>query len=281
MSDSSSTYTAKDWDEVRSSFATSIMVDTSLSSLAENLDGPAWPIKGADETPAAYIDLGYDEMVEMLALKGYPDHAGRLIAILKETLAFDDPFGEMVEQAEAGTELDNELLKNMHRLGLPEDFPITLTALDADTLEFCRLEGLDTLGKFARFAQGMSQNVIVGGDFRKLLNALSHVDEKTLAAVLPFRPGSKGLHLLECLAQSSPDQAARLQEAYGRFSDELQGLQSAIDTGGDLSRQLMVLGDPEAEQRVMAILRKVLKGLAPAPEKKTGLFGAISRLFGK
>lgn len=58
MSDSK--YTAKDWDEVRASFASSIMVDTALSSLAQNLEGPDWPIKGPDETPAAYIDLGYE-----------------------------------------------------------------------------------------------------------------------------------------------------------------------------------------------------------------------------
>ena len=42
--------TAKDWDEVRTAFATSIMVDTSLSSLAQNLDAPDWPLKGKDET---------------------------------------------------------------------------------------------------------------------------------------------------------------------------------------------------------------------------------------
>lgn len=32
--------TAKDWDEARSMFASSIMVDTAISSLAQNLDGP-------------------------------------------------------------------------------------------------------------------------------------------------------------------------------------------------------------------------------------------------
>eukprot|EP01035_Chromulina_nebulosa_P052927 gene52927-72240_t len=37
--------TAKDWDEVRAAFATSIMVDTAISSLAQNLDAPDWPIK--------------------------------------------------------------------------------------------------------------------------------------------------------------------------------------------------------------------------------------------
>ena len=31
--------TAKDWDEIRTAFASSIMVDTSLNSLAQNLDG--------------------------------------------------------------------------------------------------------------------------------------------------------------------------------------------------------------------------------------------------
>jgi len=41
----SSLFTAKDWDEVRSAFASSIMVDTALSSLAQNLDGPDWPVK--------------------------------------------------------------------------------------------------------------------------------------------------------------------------------------------------------------------------------------------
>ena len=46
----------------------------------------------------------------------------------------------------------------------------------------------------------MAQNVIVGGDFRKLLNALSHVDEQAIAEVLPFRRGATGLHLIEALA---------------------------------------------------------------------------------
>ncbi len=39
------TFTEKDWDEVRTAFASSIMVDTQISSLAQNLDGPTWPVK--------------------------------------------------------------------------------------------------------------------------------------------------------------------------------------------------------------------------------------------
>ena len=46
-------YTIRDWDETRAAFGTSIMVNTALSSLAQNLDGPDWPLKGKDETPTA------------------------------------------------------------------------------------------------------------------------------------------------------------------------------------------------------------------------------------
>ncbi|MSU70623.1 MAG: hypothetical protein EXS39_07605 [Opitutaceae bacterium] len=180
------------------------MVNTAISSLAQNLDGPDWPIKGKEETAAKYVDLNYDQLLELLALKGLStDKADLLIGILKDTLAFDNPFGDMVVQTEAAEKKDNQLLKNMARLEIPQEFPITLTGLSSGTLEFCKLEKLSTLGEFAVFAQNMSQNVIVGGDFRKLLNALSHIDERSLAEFLPFRSGSRGLHLIEALAQAA------------------------------------------------------------------------------
>src|SRR3954462_9777162 len=123
--------TLKDWDEVRSAFATSIMVDTSLNSLAQNLDGPEWPIKSKDDTPAKYIDHGFEEVLELLQLKGQkPELIDQLIAILKETLAFDNPFGDMVEQTQAASERDNVLLKNLAKLGVPENFPVALTSLE-------------------------------------------------------------------------------------------------------------------------------------------------------
>lgn len=278
MSDTSA-YTAKDWDEVRAAFASSIMVDTSLSSLAQNLEGPDWPIKGADETPAAYIDLAYEEAAELLSMKGYPGRIDLLISILKDTLAFDDPFGDMVQQAEVTAERENPLLKNLAKLGIAESFPISLTGLDDDTRDFCRLEKLSTLGEFAKFAQSMSQNVIVGGDFRTLLNALSHVDEAGLAALLPYRAGAKGLHLIECLAQvSRPGSATgRTGEAIDYFADDLSALRAKISGGADLQREVMVLNNAEAEARVIAILAPLVGGKKAEPAKK----GFFSRLFGK
>lgn len=218
-------------------------------------------------------------MCELLALKGYPKHADLLVSLLKDTLAFDDPFGDMVQQTEESSSRDNQLLKNMAKLGVPEDFPIALTGLDKDTREFCSLEGLSTLGEFAKFAQNMSQNIIVGGDFRKLLNALSHVDEQGLSELLPYRVGSKGLHLIECLAQAerAGGTPARTQATLERFKDELESLRAEVAAGADLNRLVMVLNNAGAEARVIAILSPLV-GSGKTEVKKKGLF---SRLFGK
>jgi hypothetical protein len=280
------TYTEKDWDEVRTAFASSIMVDTQVSSLAQNLDGPTWPLKSKEETPAKYIDLSYGEALELLALKGQTaDKLDLLISILKETLAFDSPFGDMVEQTEAASVRDNPLLKNLARIGIPENFPISLTALGTDTVEFCKLENLKTLGEFAVFAQGMSQNVIIGGDFRKLLNALSNLDEATLAEILPFRKGAKGLHLVEALGQATlaPAPLARAQEAALWFPDDFAQLKRDYTDGTGVARQLGVLGNIELEKKVSDLVRQLIKpGSGGAVvEATTGKPGFFRRLFKK
>ena len=133
MNTSGGKYTAPDWDEARMGFQTSIMVNTSLHSLAQNLDGPDWPLPGKDETPTKYIDLTFEELQLMPGLAGYPDRIDQLIVILRETLAFDNPFGEMIEQTAASADRDNPLLKNLARLDIPTDFPIEFTMVSADT----------------------------------------------------------------------------------------------------------------------------------------------------
>jgi hypothetical protein len=272
--------TAKEWDDVRTAFSTSIMVDTSINSLAQNLDAAEWPLKGKDDTPAKYIDLSFEEVVELLQLKGQkPERLDQLIGILRETLAFDTPFGDMMEQTKESAERDNALLKNMAKLAIPENFPVALTSLEAGTLEFCKLESLHTLGEFAVFAQSMSQNVIVGGDFRKLLNALSHIDEASLAESLPFRRGQKGLHLVEAvaLASQAPDAVARTELAITWFSDEIAQMEKDLAAGGSLERQFVVLGNPALEKRAVELLRPHLRVRAPvAQAKKRGLFSWLT-----
>jgi hypothetical protein len=278
--------TEQDWDQVRKAFSASIMVDTALSSLAQNLDGPDWPLAG--ETPANYIDLSFDEMRDWLAVKGLsPDYGDLMVNILRDTLAFDSPFGEMVEQNEVAGAKDNQLLKNLAKLGIAQEFPVALLLVSPDTLEFCRSEGIETLGALAVFAQGMSQTVIVGGDFRKLLNSLSHVDEATVAEFLPFRPGVSGLHLVEALGQAtrSPDPAAHAALAIGWFPEEFQTLKAdAAGARGAFGQHFAVLGNPELEFAAADLLRPHMK-LPPSHKARSGtssgLFGSIGRLFGR
>jgi hypothetical protein len=277
-------YTEKDWDDVRTAFASSIMVDTQISSLAQNLDGPSWPVKTKDETPSKYIDLSYGEALELLALKGQSaEKLDLLISILKETLAFDSPFGDMVEQTEAASARDNPLLKNMSRINVPENFPITLTALGSDTVEFCKLENLKTLGEFAVFAQGMSQNVIIGGDFRKLLNALSNLDEATLGEILPFRRGAKGLHLIEALGHAArlPNPMPRAKEAAAWFADDFSQLKRDYTDDDSLARLLGVLGNLELERKVAELIRQMVKPGSGGRAKEEGKPGFFKRLFKK
>ncbi|HXA14648.1 MAG TPA: hypothetical protein VNW23_05930 [Opitutaceae bacterium] len=299
-------FTEKDWDDIRMAFHTSIMVDTSLTSLAQNLDTDEWPVESADETPAKYIDLRYDELAVAPGFSGFPERIDHLITILRDTMAFDNPFGEMVQQTEVAGEKNNQLLRNFAKVDIPESYPIGLTQLSAETLEFCQRENLATLGQFAVFAQGLSQTVIVSGDFRKLLNAVSHVDENALAELLPFRPGSTGLHLPEALAlpvnattpamryallrnfgaQLSQQEAAeadtlseeevnaaatalraRAEQFFAWFADELAELKAQIAEGGSIERYLMVLNDPVAETLAGVLLQPHL-GLNLATEEK-------------
>jgi hypothetical protein len=298
------TSTPQDWDKVRTAFASSLMVETALSSLAQSLDGPDWPIKGPGETPAKYIDLPFEEVCRLLDHQGQPpDCIDQLVAILRETLAFDNPFGEMVAQVEASTEKDNQLLKNLTRLEIPEKFPLEFMALAPDVREFCALEKISTIGEFAVFAQSLSQNVIVGGDFRALLNALANIDEQVLAQHLPFRPGTKGLHLPEALAQSirglphavqaalatkagarlGPADAAaaatarkdqvqtaeaELQQRTERlttewFQADFAQVQQLLARGTPLARSLVVLSDPGIELIVADLLRSCAKKGTP------------------
>ena len=126
--------------------------------------------------------------------------------------------------------------------------------------------------------------MIVGGDFRKLLNALSHIDERTLTECLPFRPGSKGVHLIEAVAHAaaSPVPAEQTARAVEWFKAEFAALQQDIAAGGSLARQVAVLGNAATEAKVSALLKPHLgKSDHPAPGRKPGLFGGLARLFKK
>jgi hypothetical protein len=247
----------KEWDEVRSAFGSSIMVDTALSSLAQNLDGLEWPFSGADEKPSTYLDFTYGELQAEFEGRGNPAAADLLVQILRETISFDQPFGEMVKQTEAASQRENPMLRTLSQLHIPENFPLSLTLLDDSTHELCRLEKVTTIGQFALFAQNVSQNVIVGGTFRELLNALAHIDEKVLGTYLPLRFGTPGVQFIEALRQAtrSTNPSEHVAQAIEWFGEDVARWrrESAVDPLF-LHSQLAVINDAALQQHIAGLI---------------------------
>ncbi|MDB6167132.1 MAG: hypothetical protein JWQ83_2272 [Lacunisphaera sp.] len=297
-------FNATEWDDVRKKFHHSIMADTSLVSLAQNLDTKEWPHAGEDEKPSKYIDFSYEELLMLPEIGGKADAADHLIGILKETLAFDDPFGDMVAQVEETSAKENPILKTLARLNIPSDYPLMLANFSEGTRMVCSSEGVKTIGEFANLGQQMSTRVVLGGDFRTALNALTHGDEETIGQFLPYRKGSSGLHLAEAIgliAAGLPraDQLA-LAKAYGAklspgdltaaraltkeqvekmetsmratvmaalewFKDGKAALLKSLSEGGTYERYFVVLNDPAREAIAVRLTNTALKSSVKVP----------------
>lgn len=291
-------FNSTEWDEIRKKFRHSIMADTSLVSLAQNLDTKEWPHKADDEKPSKYIDFGYDELLMLPEIAGNADKADHLIGILKETLAFDDPFGDMVAEVEKTSAKDNPILKTLSRLNIPAAYPMALANFSEGTRLVCASEGVKTIGEFANLGQQMSTRVVLGGDFRNALNALTHGDEEGIGQFLPFRKGTTGLHLPEALGLVSaglprPEQLG-LAKAYGAklspadnaaakaltkeqveklesglkvnlnatidwFKDQRAALEKHLADGGSFERYFVVINDPAREAIAVKLTAAVVK----------------------
>ena len=292
-------FTSTDWDEIRKKFRHSIMADTSLVSLAQNLDTKEWPHVAEDEKPSKYIDFTYEELLMMPEIAGKVDRTDHLIGILKETLAFDDPFGDMVAQVEETSAKDNPVLKTLAHLSIPEDYPLMLANFTEGTRMVCASEGVKTIGGFANLGQQMSTRVVLGGDFRTALNALTHGDEEGISLFLPYRKGTTGLHLAEAIglvaaglpradqlglaryygaklnpaetaaAKAMTREQAEKHEAMMRatvgaaldwFKDQKTALLQHLAEGGTYERYFIVLNDPAREAIAVRLTGTALKG---------------------
>jgi hypothetical protein len=291
-------FTSTEWDDIRKKFRHSIMADTSLVSLAQNLDTKEWPHAGAEEKPSKYIDFSYEELLMLPEIAGKADKADHLIGILKETLAFDDPFGDMVAEVEKTAAKDNPILKTLGRLNIPEAYPMMLANFSEGTRVVCASEGVKTIGEFANLGQQMATRVVLGGDFRNALNALTHGDEEGISQFLPYRKGATGLHLPEAIglipaALPRPEQLG-LAKAYGAklsaadaaaakaltkdqvekleatmrmtlttaldwFKDQKAALVKHLEDGGSFERYFVVINDPAREAIAVKLTAAVVK----------------------
>lgn len=300
--------TPAQWDEIRKKFSASIMADTSLVSLSQNLEGTEWPHSGDDEKPSKYINFSWDELMMMPEIAGKEDRAQLLAGILKETLAFDDPFGDMAAQVEQAAANENPILKNVSRFNIPSDYPLELINVSEGTRVVCASEGVKTLGDFANLGQQMSTRVVLGGDFRTMLNVLSHGDEEGMGQFIPFRKGHTGLHLPEALGlavaalprpevlglaksygaklaaadaaaakQLSPDQIAKaeakvragIEATFKYFKSGKDDITKFLTDGGTIERYLVPINDPAREAVAARQLVPMFKGVGKAAASET------------
>jgi len=306
-------YSSEEWDFLRKRFYNNILNETEIGKLGQNV-GISWPFKGKDETPAKYIDYSLDELKEVPGFVGKMSRVKLLMNILRETLAFDDPFGDMVATVESGTEEDFTFERILEKLAIPTDYPAEFLHFSKDTEGLLRNEEVETLIGCIHFGQKLAESVVVGGDLRTFLNSLAHKDEKNLAQHMPYRRGNRGLHLPEAIGlicenlapatklhllkaggvtldeterrklehASELDVQAeikaaleRLDKLLGWFKPDASDLEQSFATGGSPDRYFIPINDARRE-RMAVELTKLRFG-----QQDQGKAGFLGRLFGR
>lgn len=307
MSSDDNSNVAKEWESIRLRFAESIMADTEIFKLAQGVD-MTWPLRGREETPNKYILCNFDELQMLPEMAGRPERVQALIDILSQTLEFDDPFSEMAETVDSSSRADDRAEKTMRRLEIPESFPVRFCRLSAETRQFCADENITTLEEFIDFSQRMAQTIVVGGDFRAVLNTFVEGDPRAISKYVPIRPGHQGVHLTETIgliiqSLSRHEFLSVLIEAGGKVPKEEQGsfqkigenqmdsvlrqlraqLNAAIDyfqaeaqqlrdllstSRSDVERFFMPLNNPDVEKVAIGLVYTTFDIQPPKPKRK-------------
>ncbi len=309
-------YTAEEWQHLRKRFLNSILNDTEIAVLGQNAS-ISWPFKGSDETPTKYIAYDFEELQSVPGLIGKKSRIKKLMDILRETLAFDDPFSEMMDIAESESEEDDTFDKILAKLEIPTSYPADFIHFSPETRELLKSEGVETLIQTIHFGQNLARNVVIGGDLKSFLNGLAHTDEASIIKHLPYRRTERNLHLaeavgliardleepvqMELLSQSGvslteDEEALRtrasqlvldesLKTAMERFdalcewfTQEATDLEQICTTSGSVERYFIPINEPRRE-RVAATLARAKFGI-PKSERR-GFLGKMSGLFGR
>jgi hypothetical protein len=262
------------------------------------------------------MGLELDELYEVPGLIGKKSRVRKLMDILRETLAFDDPFSDLVDSVELDGVEDHTFERILAKFNIPSEYPAKLVKFKKTTYDLLRAESPGTLLDVIRLGQLMPHDEPEGEELRFFLNGLAHMDEERMARHLPYRRGDRGLFLPEeiGLTASRLDpsvQAAILQqsglelteeetanlsktasslqveadvkaaiESIARacewFSDEANKLKEAFSNGTDPNRYFIPIQDPKVERIALALARIHL-GLSDC--ERSGIIGRISGLF--
>lgn len=309
-------YSAEEWDSIRERFFDSILNETEIAILGQNI-GVSWPFHGSDETPKKYIELELEELYEVPGLIGKKSRIHKLMDILRETLAFDDPFSDLVDSVELDGVEDHTFERILAKFNIPNTYPAKLVKFNETTKDLLRPEAPETLLDVIRFGQLMPQDIPEGEELRFFLNGLAHMDEERMARHLPYRRGDRGLYLPEeiglivrrldpgvqaaLLKQSGIEltekELARLSDtapslhveadikealesidnACKWFSEEAMELKAVFSNKTDPSRYFIPIQNPDVE-RIALALSRIHIGLSEV-SGRGGLVSRISGLF--
>lgn len=309
------TYGSEAWDDLRARFSNAELKDIELSQLAKNV-GLSWPFRGEQETAARYLDLDLEALQQVPGLIGKKRRIRTLMDILRETLAFDDPFAEMIGVVEAGEGCVGACEKSLLAYGIPNNYPAACTPQDAQTAEWVRANGIDELGRFVALGELRVQEGEASPELRECINALAQGSEPAIARYLPIRSGCQGLHLPEAVgllvrvmdpavraklqqvgeavtgaagkraaAEAGAGIEADLEPAFEKihlllswFGTAFHELKAAFDPEGSPARYFITLNDPGLEQQAIGFCRLYLASLKA---DQTGLIDRLGGLFGR
>lgn len=306
-------YSAEEWNHIRKRFFNSILNETEIAKLGQNV-GVSWPFKGKGETPSKYIEFDFEELQDIPGLIGKKSRIHKLMDILRETLAFDDPFSDMVDTVEAESEEDDTFERILAKLEIPPSYPAEFIHFNSDTIDLLKNEDIKTLIEVIHFGQKIAKNIVVGGDLKSFLNGLAHKDEVGVTKHIPYRRGIRGLHLAEAIGLIANDlpEAAQLKllvqsgmslteeeqalvarasslnvdgaikSAIGQveavsewFTAEAKDLVQVFSTGGSPERYFIMINDPRRERMALELAKLQLE---IDDNKKSGIF---VKLFGR
>ncbi|NBB79413.1 MAG: hypothetical protein GVY36_08205 [Verrucomicrobia bacterium] len=289
------------------------MKETEMAILGQNA-GFSWPFKGSGETPEKYIQYDFEELQSVPGLIGKKSRIRRLFDILRETLAFDDPFSELANSLEAEGETDFTFERILSKYNIPLDFPVHLLHFSPEVEALIKREQIRTLVELVHHGQNSAPDDAEAQDLKDFLNGLAHKDEIGIARHIPFRPNVWGLHLIEAIgliAEKLPENAQvhllsltdarlmpqeeavlenvdiesaeaslatatdRVAAAQDWFKEESEELEEVRQKEGALDRLFIAINHPERERLGLALAKLTL---GCVDDKKSGLFG---RLFGR
>lgn len=315
MSDNAyESYSTEEWNSLRNRFEQSALIDTEMKILGQNA-GKSWPFTGSDETPRKYIEFTLEELGGVPGLIGKKSRIKRLMDILRETLAFDDPFSDLVDSVELDGVEDHTFERILAKFNIPIEFPAKLINFTEVTFRLLGENASSNLIEVIKFGQRMPQNAPEGEELRLFLNSLALMDEVGMARHLPYRRGDRGLYLPEeigliakklskpvqiALVQQaglelSEDEAALLEVEQGLavegelkralemmsaacdwFTREAEQLQAVFSSDEDPNRYFIPIQNPEVE-RIALSLARIHFGFSG--KERSGIVGKISSLF--